>query len=68
VLLATEEALAVAESWIGWSSAATMSLGSEWTPHKATRRIADHPIDHLCQIEGRIAGEARVPISGVEGL
>ena len=38
-----------------------MSLGSAWTPHKALRRIADHLIDHLCQIEMRVALETPVP-------
>ena len=61
VLQATEDALAVAESWIGWNSKATMSLGSAWTPHKAVRRISDHLIDHLCQLEARHTGEEPVP-------
>jgi hypothetical protein len=56
VLRPTEQALKRAESWIGWNGAAVMSLGSAWTPHKALRRIADHLIDHLCQIEARAAG------------
>ena len=38
-----------------------MSLGSAWTPHKTLRRIADHLIDHLCQIEMRVALETPVP-------
>ena len=61
ILQATEDALGLAESWIGWSSGAVMSLGSAWTPHKALRRIADHLIDHLCQIEMRVALETPVP-------
>lgn len=63
IVLATEDALARAESWLGWSSGAVMSLGSAWTPHKALRRITDHLIDHLCQIEARVAGDAPVPDS-----
>jgi len=61
VLRATEDALVRAESWLGWSSSAVMSLGSAWTPNKSLRRIADHLIDHLCQIEARIAGETAIP-------
>src|SRR5437773_5476127 len=61
ILVATEDALAAAQSWIGWSTGAVISLGNAWTPHKALRRIADHLIDHLCQIESREAGEAAVP-------
>jgi hypothetical protein len=40
-----------------------MSLGSVWTPHKALRRIADHLVDHLCQIEARTSGDTPVPDS-----
>jgi hypothetical protein len=61
ILEATEEALARAEAWIGWDSGAVMSMGSAWTPNKALRRIADHLIDHLCQIEARPAVEMPVP-------
>ena len=61
VLAATEDALARAEGWIGWNGDAVMSLGNAWTPHKALRRICDHLIDHLCQIETRVAGERPVP-------
>jgi hypothetical protein len=61
VLRSAEDALARAESWIGWNGAAVMSLGNAWTPHKALRRITDHLIDHLCQIEARAGGEAPVP-------
>jgi hypothetical protein len=57
----TEDALALAESWIGWNSGAKMSLGSAWTPHKVMRRITDHLIDHLCQIEARVSGDHPVP-------
>ena len=59
VLQAAEDALAVAEGWIGWSAGASMSLGNAWTPHKALRRITDHLVDHLCQVEARSADWAR---------
>ena len=61
VLLAVEDALAHAETWIGWGGDAVLSHGNAWTPHKALRRIADHLVDHLCQIEARTAGEPPVP-------
>jgi hypothetical protein len=57
VLLSVEDALSVAESWIGWNGIASLSAGSAWTPHKALRRITDHMVDHLTQIECRAAGE-----------
>jgi hypothetical protein len=56
VLIGVEEALATAEGWLGWNGVATMSMGSAWTPHKALRRITDHFVDHLAQIESRAAG------------
>ena len=32
-----------------------------WTPHKALRRITDHLIDHLHQVEALLAGAPPVP-------
>src|SRR6202167_6509759 len=32
-----------------------------WTPHKALRRIADHLVDHLHQVEALLAGATRLP-------
>ena len=61
VLRSVENALATAERWIGWSGGATFSLGNAWTPHKALRRITDHLIDHLNQVECRAAGVESVP-------
>jgi hypothetical protein len=61
VLQATENALALAASWIGWAGPAVMSLGNAWTPNKSLRRITDHLIDHITQIECRAAGEPTVP-------
>jgi hypothetical protein len=61
VLRSVEDALAVAESWLGWNGVATLSLGNAWTPNKALRRITDHLIDHLNQIDCRAAGIAPVP-------
>ncbi|MHB8630509.1 MAG: hypothetical protein ACYC9W_01095 [Candidatus Limnocylindria bacterium] len=60
VVMAAEEALERAETWIGWNGAAVMSFGNAWTPHKALRRIADHFVDHLCQIEARASGDTPV--------
>ena len=60
VLIATEDALARAASWIGWNGSAVLSLGNAWTPHKSLRRITDHLVDHIAQIECRVAGESAV--------
>jgi hypothetical protein len=32
-----------------------------YTPHKAIRRVADHLIDHLAEMEARLAGEEPQP-------
>ena len=61
VQIAVEDALATAERWVGWNGAAVLSLGNAWTPHKALRRITDHLVDHLNQIECLISGVESVP-------
>jgi hypothetical protein len=61
VLQSVEDALVTAERWIGWSGGAQFSLGNAWTPHKALRRITDHLIDHLNQVECRLFGVSPVP-------
>ena len=38
-------------SWSPWSS----------TPHKAVRRVADHLLDHLAEVEARLAGQPTEP-------
>jgi hypothetical protein len=32
-----------------------------YTPHKAIRRTADHLLDHLAELEARLAGQPRLP-------
>ena len=32
-----------------------------YTPHKAVRRIADHVIDHLAEVEALLAGVETIP-------
>jgi len=36
-------------------------LPNTWTPHKALRRIADHLLDHLHQVEALLAGATPLP-------
>jgi hypothetical protein len=33
----------------------------EYTPHKAIRRVADHLLDHLAEVEARVAGRPTEP-------
>jgi hypothetical protein len=60
IQLAIEDALQEAQAWIGWDGGAVLSRGNAWTPHKALRRITDHLVDHLYQVEARVAGEAPI--------
>jgi hypothetical protein len=53
---AVEEILDLARTWLAWDGNPIVSDGNVWTPHKALRRVADHLIDHLGEIECRLAG------------
>lgn len=58
---AVTEVLAVAETWLGWDGRPRYRDGNAWTPHKALRRVADHLLDHLAEIETRLAGQQALP-------
>jgi hypothetical protein len=58
---AVRQILDVAETWLGWDGAPVRREGNAWTPHKALRRVADHLLDHLAEIEGRLAGRPTLP-------
>jgi hypothetical protein len=53
---AVGDCLAAAETWLGWNGQTQVGLGSVWTPNKVLRRVADHFVDHLAQIEALLAG------------
>jgi hypothetical protein len=59
--------LSVAASWPRWDGRpAEVSVEGEpsprvYTPHKAVRRVADHLVDHLAEIEARLAGRPTEP-------
>jgi hypothetical protein len=55
------EVLAVAETWLGWDGNPVYRNGNAWTPLKALRRVTDHLIDHLTEIECRVAGLPTLP-------
>ncbi len=55
------EVLGVAEMWLGWDGRPVCRDGNAWTPHKALRRVADHLLDHLAEIECRLAGQLTLP-------
>src|SRR2546423_13507901 len=58
---AVDEVLATAQGWLGWDGRPVYRDGNAWTPHKAMRRVTDHLLDHLAEIECRFAGLAPVP-------
>jgi hypothetical protein len=53
--------LELAETWLGWDGRPIYRDNNVWTPHKALRRVADHLLDHLAEIECRLAGQETLP-------
>lgn len=60
---AVDEILELALTWLAWDGAPVLSDGNAWTPLKALRRITDHLLDHLAEIEATLAGQPTVPDS-----
>jgi hypothetical protein len=58
---AVDEVLARAAAWLGWDGRPVHRDGNAWTPHKAIRRVADHLLDHLAEIDCRLAGLPTIP-------
>lgn len=56
-----DHVLALAATWTRWDGAPTHADDRVYTPHKAVRRVADHLIDHLAELEARLAGEQPQP-------
>jgi hypothetical protein len=48
--------LEMAQTWTSWNGELRAVDDRVYSPHKAIRRVADHLIDHLAEIEARIAG------------
>jgi len=65
VLDSVAECLSYAETWHAWDgrpiARSDDGQPNTWTPHKALRRIADHLIDHLHEVEALLAGAEPVP-------
>lgn len=60
---AVEHCLDVAATWLAWDGRPAISDDGEriYTPHKAVRRIADHLVDHLAEVEALLAGVPTEP-------
>jgi hypothetical protein len=48
--------LGLAETWTSWDGTPRSSGGRAFAPHKAIRRVTDHMIDHLAQLQAHVAG------------
>ena len=54
---AVERSLRLVATWPAWDGQPlTSDDGRTFTPHKAVRRIADHIVDHLAEVEALLAG------------
>src|SRR6185295_5865341 len=60
---AVRRSLALVDTWIHWDGRPRVSEDGDrvYTPHKAVRRIADHLVDHLAEVEALLAGVASQP-------
>jgi hypothetical protein len=56
-----EEVLSLSRTWTAWDGRPIPAGDRVYTPHKALRRVADHLIDHLAQMEARVAGVPDLP-------
>jgi hypothetical protein len=60
-----EKSLSIAETWHAWDGrpigGTVDGRPNVWTPHKALRRITDHLIDHLHEVQALLAGAEPVP-------
>ena len=54
-------ALQLATTWTRWDGQPLLVDGRDFTPHKAMRRIADHMVDHLAQLDSHLAGVESLP-------
>jgi hypothetical protein len=56
-----DHVLRLVDNWPAWDGEPRPIDDRVYTPHKAVRRVADHMIDHLAEIEARLAGEPTIP-------
>jgi hypothetical protein len=53
--------LRLVDTWPAWDGEPPPVDDRVYTPHKAVRRVADHMIDHLAEVEARLAGQPTIP-------
>lgn len=56
-----DHVLGLAATWTAWDGRPLPIDQRIYTPHKAIRRVADHLIDHLAEVEARLAGRPTIP-------
>jgi hypothetical protein len=56
-----EQVVELAATWPHWDGRPCPVDDRIYTPHKAIRRVADHMIDHLAQLEAHLAGSDSLP-------
>jgi DNA-binding transcriptional MerR regulator len=63
VVAAAEHTLRLAGTWLTWDGVPRRTSDGEriYTPHKVIRRMGDHIVDHLAEVEALLAGEPTVP-------
>lgn len=65
VVTSVDQCLDLATTWHAWDGRPIAriidDLPSTWAPHKAIRRITDHLIDHLHEVEALLANAEPVP-------
>jgi hypothetical protein len=63
VVEAVERSLELASTWLAWDGSACVSDDGAriYTPHKVVRRMADHLIDHIAEVECLLSGQPTLP-------
>ena len=56
-----DHVLTLVDTWPAWDGEPRGVDDRIYTPHKAVRRVADHLVDHLAEVEARLAGEPTIP-------
>lgn len=53
--------LQLAQTWTRWDGKLRAVDDRVYSPHKAIRRVADHLIDHLAEVDALVAGVPTIP-------
>jgi hypothetical protein len=58
---AVEHVLKIASTWYAWDGRPVATDENVWTPQKALRRVQDHLLDHLAEVEALLANAPTIP-------